>query len=111
MKRCFITLKGFMDDWEKEGLTEEDMGQLEQYLCADPQIGKVVKGTHGIRKMRYKLPFQGKSGSLRVFYLDIPDVSKTYLLTLLSKTEKENLSKSEINELASLSLKLKGIAK
>jgi len=110
MKRCFVTLKSFVYDWKNIGLSEFDMVQLENSLILNPHEGAVIKDTNGIRKLRYRLPNKGKSGGLRVFYLDIPEKGKLYLITLISKNEKENLSRAEINELAKLSTHLKEIA-
>ena len=52
--------------------------------------------------MRFAFEHRGKSGSVRVIYIDFEVYEKIYLLTAYPKNEKENLSKSERNELREL---------
>jgi hypothetical protein len=63
----------------------------------------VISGTSGVRKLRWKsgLNDKGKSGGVRVLY----HYSKgllVLLITLYSKSEKENLTEAERNELKRL---------
>jgi len=48
------------------------------------------------------LPKQGKSGGTRVVYIDFAVYGKVYLLAVFAKSEMENLSPAERNELKSL---------
>ena len=52
--------------------------------------------------MRFAFEQQGKSGSVRVIYVDFEVHEKLYLLTAYPKNEKENLSKAECNTLKQL---------
>ena len=61
-----------------------------------------MQGTGGIRKMRFALENRGKSGSVRVIYVDFVTHEKLYLLTAYPKSEKDNLTKAERNELKKL---------
>ena len=45
---------------------------------------------------------EGKSGSVRVIYVDFEIYEKLYLLTAYPKNEKDNLSKAERNTLKQL---------
>ena len=45
---------------------------------------------------------RGKSGSVRVIYVDFVIHEKLYLLTAYPKSEKDNLTKAERNELKKL---------
>ena len=53
-------------------------------------------------KMRFAFEQQGKSGSVRVIYVDFEVYEKLYLLTAYPKNEKDNLSKAERNTLKQL---------
>lgn len=44
-------------------LDDDDLRALPDTLCADPQVGDLMRDTGGVRKMR--LESQGKSRSLR----------------------------------------------
>ena len=59
-------------------------------------------GTGGVRKMRFAFEHRGKSGSVRVIYIDFALKEKLYLLTAYPKSEKDNLTKAERNELKRL---------
>ena len=84
------------------GLTDDDLKQLQEQLLADPRIGAVMRGTGGVRKMRFAFEHRGKSGSIRVIYIDFEVYEKIYLITAYTKAEKDNLSDAEKNELKQL---------
>ena len=56
--------------------------------------------------VRSKIPLPvrngGKSGSVRVIYVDFEVYEKIFLLTAYAKNEKDNLSDAECNELKQL---------
>ena len=102
MTRVFVELPSFRNAWKSMGLTDGDLRRLQEKLLADPQLGNVMQGTGGIRKMRFALENQGKSSSVRVIYVDFVIHEKLYLLTAYPKSEKDNLTKAERNELKKL---------
>ena len=102
MTRLFVELPSFRSDWRSLGLADGDLRRLQEELLANPQAGRVMQGTGGIRKIRFAYEGRGKSGSIRVIYVDFPIYGKLYLLTAYSKNEAENLTKAERNELKRL---------
>lgn len=76
-------------------LSETEKAELIAYLSVHPGAGVLIKGTGGIRKLRWARSGRGKSGGVRVVYyfhsLGIP----LYLLTLFGKNEKDDLSMEE----------------
>ena len=102
MTRIFVELPSFRKEWSAMGLTDDDLRRLQEELLADPKIGKVMRETGGVRKMRFAFETQGKSGSVRVIYVDFEVHEKLYLLTAYPKNEKDNLTKAERNELKQL---------
>ena len=102
MTRIFVELPSFRSDWKALGLTDTDLRRLQDELLDDPQIGKIMRETGGVRKMRFAFENRGKSGSIRVIYVDFEIHEKLYLLTAYPKSEKDNLSKAERNELKKL---------
>lgn len=99
MNRSFIEIPSFRDNWENLGLNDNDFRRLQAILLADPKIGAVLQGTGGVRKMRFAFENRGKSGSLRVIYVDFEVYKKIYLLSVYAKNEKETLTNAEKNEL------------
>lgn len=97
--REFIRLPSFDAKWEKIGLSEDDMIRLENELLANPKVGTVLRGTGGARKMRFAFPNRGKSGSVRVIYVDFEVKEKLYFVNVFAKSEQENISGEERNEL------------
>ena len=102
MTRTFVELPLFSSKWKGLGLTDDDLRRLQEELLADPKVGAVMRKTGGIRKMRFAFEQRGKSGSVRVIYVDFEVYEKIYLLTAYAKNEKENLSDEECKELRQL---------
>lgn len=102
MTRTFIELPSFRSKWENLGLTDKDLLRLEESILTDPKVGAVMRGTGGVRKMRFAYEHRGKSGSIRVIYVDFEVYEKIYLITAYPKNEKDNLSDEERNELRRL---------
>ena len=102
MTRSFVEMPIFRSKWEKLGLNDADLRRLQEELLADPKVGAVMRGTGGIRKMRFAFEDRGKSGSVRVIYIDFEVYEKIYLITAYPKNEKDNLSDAERNELRQL---------
>ena len=91
----FIYTHKFDREWEEIGLDDDRLRYLELYLQENPQAGKIMQGTGGIRKLRWGLPDKGKSGSIRVLYLYFSTVMKICMFDLFTKDEKDNLSRAE----------------
>lgn len=90
-------MRHFTKKWHSLGFTDDELSQLQQILLADPKAGAVMTGTGGLRKIRFAFPGSGKSGSVRVCYIDIEGVLEIHLIDVFAKNEKENLSKAERN--------------
>jgi hypothetical protein len=97
MVRTFYEMKHFTKKWQDLGFTDDELSQLQQVLLENPKAGDVMKGTGGLRKVRFAFPGSGKSGSVRVCYIDIEGVLEIHLIDVFAKNEKENLSKAERN--------------
>lgn len=83
-------------------LSEFEKSELITHLSENPGAGVLIRGTGGIRKLRWAYSGRGKSGGIRVVYyfhsLEMP----LYLLTLFGKNEKANLSMEEKTTLSKL---------
>ena len=83
------------------GLDDSDLAKLQDQLVKNPQIGAVMQGTGGLRKMRFALD-KGKSSGSRVTYVDFVVHEVIYLIYAYPKNEKDNLSKEERNQMKKL---------
>ncbi len=90
-------------------LDDAERRDLINYLAEHPLAGDVMKGTGGVRKLRWRRGGQGKSGGVRVIYYVHDEHMPLYLLTLFGKGDRANLTKAERNELASLARRLVAI--
>ena len=107
MVREFIETPWFTERWFALGFTDDDLGELEQFLLKHPDAGDIMVGTGGLSKIRYAFKGKGKSGSARVCYVDFAAFSKNYLIEVFAKNEKPNLTKEEKNVLKKLIKSLK----
>ncbi len=102
MTRTFIEVPLFSKRWNELGLNEEDLLYLQLMLLENPKAGPVIEGTGGIRKARFALEAQGKSGSIRVCYTDFEEYETIYLITAYKKKEQSNLTNEEKKTLRNL---------
>ena len=107
MVRQFVYLPTFDSQLKELDLDIDDTRFIEAILLSNPSLGRVVTGTGGVRKCRIPLHNnKGKSGGARVVYVDFVFAEKIYMLGIFSKNMKDNLSRSERNQLKSLVHKL-----
>ena len=67
-------------------------------LLANPQLGPVIEGSGGVRKVRFAVPGKGKRGGARVIYIDVMVDEAIYLLYAYPKSVKDDLTKDEVKE-------------
>ena len=61
-----IQTSPFLRKWTSLGLTEDDLLVLEQEILKSPERCPVVKGTNGLRKIRFASPGHGKRQERRL---------------------------------------------
>ena len=81
-------------------LSGNEKDELIAYLSMHPNAGVLIKGTGGVRKLRWARSGRGKSGGFRVIYYFHSQEMPLYLLTLFGKNEKANITKKEKNILS-----------
>ena len=81
-------------------LSDDEYLGLQAYLINNPDIGKVIPGSGGIRKLRWAVAGKGKRGGVRIiYYFKKPD-NEIWLLTIYSKSEKENIPVQLLRQIA-----------
>jgi len=108
MKREFIYFRIFDKNWRDLGLADDDLQQLENIIIENPFAGKLIKGAGGLRKMRMPMFDQGKSGGIRVLYVDFASYEKTVIMNVYPKSAQDSITdkqKNEYNKLIGLLLK------
>jgi len=95
MNRIFFSTFEFDKQWESLGFGDEDRRRLENEISSNPKAGKIIRGTGGLRKIRYAPEGQGKSGGSRVLFVDYVVYDRVYLITAYSKKQKVDISSDE----------------
>lgn len=109
MKRTFIQT-GIFEKRLRERGGDELLRAVEAAVLDNPEAGDVIQGTGGVRKLRVADPGRGKGkrGGFRVLFLDLPRVSRTYLLYFYGKDESEDLTAAEKKIFAEIVRAIKG---
>jgi hypothetical protein len=81
---------------------EDDLAAIASTLAADPLAGDLIAGSGGARKVRFARLGSGKSGGFRTVHYFGGDDVPIFLLALIDKRERANLSKAQRNELAAI---------
>lgn len=113
MKATFIELPSF-ERFRKNYLDDEGFSLLQQFLMESPQAGDLIKGTGGLRKLRFsdERRQKGKRSGTRIIYYWWNNSSQFWLFTLYNKDEMSDISDKERSLLAQMlenELKLRGI--
>jgi hypothetical protein len=81
-------------------LTEDEYIGLQSFLLNNPESGKIVPGSGGVRKLRWGMDRKGKSGGVRIIYYFKKKDDEIWLLTIYSKNETENIPAHILRQLA-----------
>lgn len=102
MTRTFIETQEFTKNWAGLGLVDQDLRRLELEILKNPKTGKVIRGTRGLRKLRFASENEGKRSSFRVCYVDFPAKETVYLITIYPKNKKDSLTHTECKNISKL---------
>jgi mRNA-degrading endonuclease RelE of RelBE toxin-antitoxin system len=72
-------------------LTEDEYVGLQSFLLQRPEAGAIIRGTGGVRKVRWRISGKGKSGGIRIIYYWYVSADEIWLLTVYSKSEQETI--------------------
>lgn len=76
-------------------LTDEDYRAVQDHLAERPDSGAVIKGTGGIRKLRWAGLGHGKRGGVRIIYYWAMPKDRILLLFMYPKGVSDDLSAEE----------------
>jgi hypothetical protein len=91
-------------------MDDSAIDDLKVFLATHPYAGDLLTGTGGVRKLRWRANAdKGKSGGVRVIYFFYHKSTPLLLLSVYSKSTKDNLSKQQLNLLKQITQKIKSI--
>ena len=77
-------------------LTEEERDAFAANIAANPTAGSVVRGSGGVRKIRWAQKGRGKSGGARVIYFNRLANGEIWLLTIYAKGDSSTVPAHEL---------------
>jgi hypothetical protein len=83
-------------------LPDEEYRKLQAALVTTPALGSVIRGSGGLRKLRWALPGKGKRGGVRVIYYSAVAQDQLLMLLMYAKSERDDLSPSQLRILRKL---------
>ena len=87
--RLFIESQAF-SRFVGDYLDDEQYSALQLHMLEHPKSGPVIRGSGGVRKLRWSVRGKGKSGGVRVIYY-IPDGDSFWMLTIYGKGDVESI--------------------
>ncbi len=80
-------------------LTDDEYRQLQTALINRPDMGDIIPGSSGIRKVRWALAGRGKRGGVRTIYYWSVRKDQILMLLMYAKNEQDNLTNDQIRVL------------
>jgi mRNA-degrading endonuclease RelE of RelBE toxin-antitoxin system len=84
----------------RELLADDDYREFQSRLAANPELGALIKGSGGIRKIRVGLSGRGKRGGARVIYYWAVRKNLILLLFAYPKNVTADLNAKQVAQLA-----------
>jgi len=81
-------------------LSDDDYRGLQSYLLQKPDAGDIVRGSGGVRKVRWAKAGKGKSGGVRAIYYWKKSKHEIWMLTMYSKSERATISGHILKQIA-----------
>jgi hypothetical protein len=72
-------------------LDDDDYAELQQFMMQNPEAGELVRGSGGVRKLRWMRPGMGKRGGLRVIYFLRYEPNEFWMLSMYAKAKHGNV--------------------
>lgn len=105
-----IEFAGFLSQ-VGSSISPDERDEFITYIAKNPEVGAIIPGTGGVRKVRWGTKDKGKSGGVRIIYYFYDESAPIFLLTVYGKGEKENLSPEQKKQIAALVQVLKAECK
>ena len=83
-------------------LKDEEYRLLQNELIDKPEIGKIISGSGGLRKLRWSGSGRGKRGGSRLIYYWCKGKEIILMLMIYQKNETEDLTNDQIKILKSI---------
>jgi hypothetical protein len=89
----------FLADAKAAGLDDTELAEIAATIAANPLVGDIIPGTGGARKVRFGGRGKGKSGGYRVITYYAAEDVRVFLLALVDKGQRADISQADRNAL------------
>jgi mRNA-degrading endonuclease RelE of RelBE toxin-antitoxin system len=72
-------------------LSDDEYAALQLSIAANPEAGEIVRGSGGVRKLRWSGSGRGKRGGIRVIYYLRTARGDVWMLTVYAKNEADSI--------------------
>ena len=83
----------------REYLADDEYRALQEALIANPQAGDIIRGSGGVRKLRWNVAGRGKRGGIRVIYYLRSKNGEIWMLTVYAKNVVDSISTSLLRKI------------
>ncbi len=77
-------------------LTADERDAVAAFISENPMAGNVVRGSGGVRKVRWAQQGRGKSGGARIIYFNRLANGEIWLLTIYAKGDRSTIPAHEL---------------
>jgi mRNA-degrading endonuclease RelE of RelBE toxin-antitoxin system len=77
-------------------MPDEEYRELQSALVARPDAGAVIRGSGGLRKLRWGLQGRGKRGGVRIIYYWAVSSEQILMLLIYPKNEADDLTDEQV---------------
>lgn len=81
-------------------LSDDEYRMLQWHLQAQPDSGDIVRGSGGVRKVRWAPEGKGKSSGVRVIYYWKKSDHEIWMLTIYSKSDQASIPGHMLKKIA-----------
>jgi mRNA-degrading endonuclease RelE of RelBE toxin-antitoxin system len=72
-------------------LSDDEYAALQLSIAANPEAGDIVRGSGGVRRLRWSGSGRGKRGGIRVIYYLRTARGEVWMLTVYAKNEADSI--------------------
>jgi mRNA-degrading endonuclease RelE of RelBE toxin-antitoxin system len=80
-------------------LGDDEYRLLQVHLAGQPEAGPIIRGSGGLRKVRWSFGARGKRGGVRVIYYWAKPLDRILMLLLYPKSERDDLTPDQLRVL------------
>lgn len=95
-----VELSPFSRHWHTVW-TDEEYEEFIEWIALNPKAGDVIKGSGGVRKIRWSGTGRGKRGGARVIFYSA-ETDYIYLMSIYAKNQQSDISAKTLKDIKEL---------